>query len=161
MKQTGKASPRIFAHPADQGSVLLEFALVLPLLFLILLATVEFGYAFREHQILQNAVREGARFSALPGNQVSPLNPNATLAAIQQYVVDYCQKAHIGTPVKPEEITIDQNCLISYSASDGVTGVRGSKVSISHTHSLIFSGAMLPIGGQIALSASVIFRNMY
>ena len=161
MKHAGRSLQENWIHSDDRGAVLVEFALVLPLLILILLATVEFGFAFREYQILQNAVREGARFSALPGSQVSPINPNATLSAVQQYVIDYCNNAHISSPVTAPEISIDQNYLISYTAADGVTGVRGSMVSINHTHSLIFGGAMLPVGGQIALRASVIFRNMY
>lgn len=160
MKQVGRALQEKWIH-RDRGAILVELAMVLPLLFLILLATVEFGFAFREHQILQNAVREAARFSANPGNQVSPVNPNATLAAVQEYVIDYCNNAHISSPVNPDEISIDQNYPISYTADDGVTGVRGSMVSISHTHALIFGGAMLPVGGQIVLTASVVFRNMY
>jgi|WetSurMetagenome_2_1015567.scaffolds.fasta_scaffold759755_2 Flp pilus assembly protein TadG len=145
----------------DRGAVLVEFALVLPLLFLLLLAAVEFGYAFRTHQILQNAVREAARYSVLPGNEVSSLNPNATEAAVKQRIIDYCQSAHLDPVVTAAQITINQHCPISYTAADGVTGVQGSLVTIDYTHNLLFGGAMLPIGNHLTLHASVVFRNMY
>lgn len=163
MKQANRDILKNWPQQQDQGSVLVELALITPVLVLIILAAVEFGYAFRSHQILQNAVREGARFSALPGNQVSELNPNATEMAIKQRVIDYCQKAGLASAVSEAEIAINQNYLISYKsvADDGVTAVRGSQVTINHAHKLLFGGAMLPVGGQIALHASVVFRNMY
>ncbi len=147
----------------DQGAALVEFALVLPLLLLLLLATVEFGYAFRTHQILQNAVREGARFSALPGNEVSSLNPNATEAAVKKKVIDYCTSAHLNPVVTEAQITINQHFPINYSSAtvDGVTGVQGSQITVDYPHNLLFGGAMLPISGSITLHAGVVFRNMY
>jgi Flp pilus assembly protein TadG len=163
MKQVHRIATKSWLQQDDQGSVLVELALVTPVLLLMLLGTIEFGYAFRAHQILQNAVREGARFSVVPGNQVSALNPNATEMAIKQRVIDYCQKARLNSTVSAEEITINQNYLIAYTSAtdDGVTGVRGSQVTIKHVHALLFGGAMLPIGKTLALHASVVFRNMY
>jgi Flp pilus assembly protein TadG len=161
MKQLNKFFREDWRKKNDRGAVLVEFALVLPLMILLLLATIEFGYAFRTFQILQNAVREGAHFSALPVNEAPPLNPHANDAAIQACVIDYCQRANLNPLVTAAQITIDQHCPIAYSAADGTTGVQGSEVKVDYTHNLLFGGAMLPIGGSINLHASVVFRNMY
>jgi Flp pilus assembly protein TadG len=161
MKQLHRILRKDWRNKDDQGAVLVEFALVLPLLFLMLLATIEFGYAFRTHQILQNAVREGARFSVLPGNEVSSLNPTATEDAVKQRVIDYCQRAHLDPVVTAAQITINQHCPISYTDSNGVTGVQGSQITVDYTHNLLFGGAMLPISNHLTLHASVVFRNMY
>ncbi len=52
------------AAQAEQGAVAVEFALVLPLLVLLLLGTLTAGLAYSRAIGIQNAVREGARFGA-------------------------------------------------------------------------------------------------
>ena len=46
-------------------------ALVLPLLTLLLIGIINMGLVIREHQVLQNAAREGARYSTLQGNRIT------------------------------------------------------------------------------------------
>ena len=46
------------------AQAMVEFALVLPVVMLILLAIVEFGFAFAHHITLEYATREGARMGA-------------------------------------------------------------------------------------------------
>lgn len=48
-----------------KGQSLVEFALVLPLLLLIVVGILEFGIAFRTFQVVTNAAREGARTAVL------------------------------------------------------------------------------------------------
>ncbi len=45
----------------ERGASAIEFALLLPLLLLILMGTVEFGLLLYDQQIITNASREGAR----------------------------------------------------------------------------------------------------
>ncbi len=54
-----------------RGVTTVEFALVSPLFFLLVLASIEFGWAMMASGILTNAAREGARAGALDGAQVS------------------------------------------------------------------------------------------
>jgi Flp pilus assembly protein TadG len=51
----------------EAGAELIEFALVLPLLMLMLLAIIDFGMLFQRYHVVTNAAREGARVSVLPG----------------------------------------------------------------------------------------------
>ena len=49
----------------DRGAVMVEFAIVLPVLLLLLLGIVEFGRAYNTQVSIQAAAREGARELAL------------------------------------------------------------------------------------------------
>ncbi len=52
---------------ADDGAALIEFAIVLPLMLLVLFGTIDFGLLFQRYQVVTNAAREGARIAVLPG----------------------------------------------------------------------------------------------
>ena len=51
--------------PKPPGASALEFALVLPLLLLVVLGGLDWGYYFFAEQIVVNAAREGARAGSL------------------------------------------------------------------------------------------------
>ena len=46
---------------------MIEFALIFPLLLLVILGIVDFGFLFQRYEVLTNATREGARMAVLPG----------------------------------------------------------------------------------------------
>jgi len=50
---------------SERGAELIEFALTLPLLLLLVLGIIEFGFLFQEYEVVTNAAREGARLGAL------------------------------------------------------------------------------------------------
>jgi Flp pilus assembly protein TadG len=55
----------------DKGAAMVEFAIVLPVLLLILLGIIEFGRAWNAQESIQAAAREGARELAVnPGDDV-------------------------------------------------------------------------------------------
>jgi Flp pilus assembly protein TadG len=60
----GGAAARRWARRRERGAVAVEFALVLPLLAMLLIGVVTGGVAFTNSIGLANAVREGARFGA-------------------------------------------------------------------------------------------------
>jgi Flp pilus assembly protein TadG len=51
---------------SESGAELIEFSLTLPLLLLLVLGIIEFGFIFREYEVVTNAAREGARIAILP-----------------------------------------------------------------------------------------------
>ncbi|PYR46146.1 MAG: hypothetical protein DMF95_19070, partial [Acidobacteria bacterium] len=51
----------------ERGAVLIEFALVLPLLLVLFAGMFDMGLAFQRYQAVTNAAREGARMAVLPG----------------------------------------------------------------------------------------------
>jgi len=52
---------------SERGAELIEFAIVVPLLILMLAAIMDFGMLFRTYEAVTNAAREGARVGVLPG----------------------------------------------------------------------------------------------
>jgi len=54
---------------AEEGVAALEMALLLPLLLLMLMVILEFGYVFFVDLTLTNAVREGARVGVVVGDE--------------------------------------------------------------------------------------------
>ena len=49
----------------DRGAILVEFALIVPILVILLVGIIEFGRAYNTQIALQGAAREGARALAL------------------------------------------------------------------------------------------------
>jgi Flp pilus assembly protein TadG len=129
-------------------------AIVLPIFGLLLLGTMEFGSIARDHQILQNAAREGARFSALPNNRLGGANSAAVLATIQNRIIAYLQNERIT--VTAADINVDQ----AYPMTIGALNVLGSKITITYQRSVIFPGitTWVPLG-TMQLKGTALFRN--
>jgi Flp pilus assembly pilin Flp len=49
----------------ESGAVAVEFALLLPVLLLILIGTIQFGIVYSQYQVMEGAAREGARCAAV------------------------------------------------------------------------------------------------
>ncbi|MFV9510501.1 TadE/TadG family type IV pilus assembly protein [Tepidibacillus sp. LV47] len=49
----------------EQGQSLVEFALVTPILLLLLLGIIEFGHIFYSYLMIENASRDGARYGSV------------------------------------------------------------------------------------------------
>lgn len=64
----------------EAGQALAEFVLVIPILLLLVFGIVEFGLAFRTHQIVTNSAREGARVAVLPSTD----DPNIVEGVVEQ-----------------------------------------------------------------------------
>ncbi len=67
----------------QRGATIIEAAFVLPILFMSLLAILEFGRAYNEYQVLTNAAREAARYAVAPLEGTNTLPSNAATVAEQ------------------------------------------------------------------------------
>jgi TadE-like protein len=78
--------------PRDRGAVAVEFALVLPLLLLLIFGIIDFGRALNAQITLTQAAREGARLEALgQSNVVTRTQAAATgLSPVTVTIVDSC-----------------------------------------------------------------------
>lgn len=130
--------------------MLVEFAIVAPLLVLLLLGIADLGLIIHEHQVVQNAAREGARFASLPSS--NPLASGGSVAAIQQRVVNYCQKERIV--MTAADVSVNQQYPITVNGET----VFGSRVSVNYTRSTLFPG--LPLA-SVTLTGFSVFRNLY
>lgn len=148
-------STRRRVNREDAGAVLVELALVLPLLALLFLTVIDLGLVIWEHQVLQNAAREGARFSSLPRSWIDPRNPGASETDIKQRVLDYCLEE--GISINAGDITVDQR----YPITVGSYTVYGSEVTVRYSRSFLVPGAPLLPFAQVTLSGRAVFRNLY
>ncbi len=93
---------RLHRDARDDGAAAVEFALVLPLLLLIIFGIIDFGRAYMAQIALTQAAREGARVAALdPAGDVedrvdaaaAPFSP----ADVASAVVSGCARATSGS----------------------------------------------------------------
>jgi Flp pilus assembly protein TadG len=74
----------------EDGVAAVEFALLLPLIVIILFATTEFGISMAKWEDYESAAREGARFAAVHCAPTSPCdNPNEVWAVVKNASSDY------------------------------------------------------------------------
>ena len=99
----------------ETGASAVEFAIVLPLLILLLFGAIEFGLLLYNQQVITNASREGARFGIVVDA------PRKTEAEIKNEVREYCN----GTDEDGNLVTFDGNKLLT-DADIVVQGAQGS-----------------------------------
>ena len=125
---------RVFT--ATDAAQILELAIALPLLAVLVVGISDFSQAFNLKQKLNNAVREGARFSSsLPTNDLSnatscgaPPSPGS-VCAVRDLVAAYLQRAKIN------------DCGLS---------TQGATASAPWTY--VASGNGCPAGGNLTLT---------
>jgi hypothetical protein len=176
MRQVLSRSSGYVCTGRDQGQVLVEFAFALPIMALILIVVVNLGLIVREHQVVQNAAREGARFSCLQeynirvwpgGGSIPPLNPctaspgdidsHIKIQQIKQIVVDYCKQE--GITISTADVGVDQ-CSQIPAGPLGMAAV-GSEVTVTYNRQMLLIGyPILPLD-TMTISGRSVFRNLY
>ncbi len=79
---TRPQSRRRRQRPPERGAALVEFAIVAPLLVLLLLGMVEFGWLFGQYNDVRHGAREGGRYASVNGG----ITPPADALTIRDYV---------------------------------------------------------------------------
>jgi Flp pilus assembly protein TadG len=74
-----RTNPRRWA--SERGAELIEMAVALPLLLLVVMGIVDFGFLFQRYLVLTNAAMEGARVAVLPGYSMADAQNRATTYA--------------------------------------------------------------------------------
>jgi Flp pilus assembly protein TadG len=72
----------------QRGQTVTEFALVLPLLMLVLLGIMQFGVLFRDYLAVVDAVRAGARVGAVSRQSTSPTPKEKCEQAVEKAAAD-------------------------------------------------------------------------
>jgi hypothetical protein len=115
----------------DKGAELIEFALVLPLLLLVLFGILDFGIMFQRFETVTNAAREGARIAVLPGY---------AQADVEARVTQYLTAAGLtATPTfaytAPQAVNVGGACVT-------LTGI-----TIGYPHQFIVVGRIVTLFG--------------
>src|SRR6266516_1851721 len=84
----------------QRGTALVEMTMILPVLTILFLGIVQFGLVLREHQVVQNAAREGARLSMVKVYDCKESDAsNNTLSTIGNLVTQYLNQENISVTV--------------------------------------------------------------
>lgn len=111
---------------SEDGAQLVEFALVLPLLLLVVLGIAEFGIIFQRYEVVTNAAREGARIAVLPGY----LTPDVE-ARVRTYVTQGRVPATLTNP----NIVVAN---VSIPVGGGRPPINARRVTVTYTHNYLF-----------------------
>jgi Flp pilus assembly protein TadG len=123
-----------------RGAELIEFALVFPLLLLLVLGMVDFGFLFQRYEVLTNAAREGARMAVLPGTY------NNT--DVRARVCSYIQSGGLAitgscpTPTNPVITPSDTTVPLPGGAT-----MQAKRVDITYTNTYLFIGPIARMFG--------------
>jgi Flp pilus assembly protein TadG len=96
---------------SEEGAVAVEFAIIFPVLILVLFGIFEFGQFFSELEVYESAAREGARAAAVRGS-ASDIQAAVTSAS-SPFTVG-------GTPTADivcTDLTVGQMVTVSWSQS--------------------------------------------
>jgi len=127
----------------EDGVAAVEFAIILPVLALILFGVLEFGRVWSQYQVFQGAAREGARCAAVKATDFSDCN---ILTSVNQAAAPY-------DPQDPIAIQI-----AGAPAPDGCTdATQGEDVQVSWTQPLRIT---IPFWNDVTVNSNIsaVFR---
>lgn len=128
---------------SEDGAELIEFAVVLPLLMLLVLGIIDFGFLFQRYEVVTNAAREGARIAVLPDYQGPNLAENVRVR-VQQYLdASGLTGAATVTALPPQAVSIGGGACIT------LTGV-----TVSYPHDFAFVGPLVRLVGGSSFGAT-------
>lgn len=132
---------------SERGAMIVEFAIVLPLLMLMLMGTIELGLLLYNKQVLTNASREGARtgVARFDANGDTVFNG----VDIEAIVTQYCQQRLITFGVAGDPVT----------TPSGFGGAYGTvlTVTVDYDYKLLFS-QLLKLGPVLHLKTETVMR---
>jgi Flp pilus assembly protein TadG len=151
----------------QHGAALVEFALVAPLLLVIVAGIVDFGFLFQRYEVVTNAAREGARLGSLPGyvTCATPSTNPATAPAVDTRVRAYVQQGLALTTtqmntVMPTGAVVVTCPTMAVPIPSGTTNVNMVAVQVTYTHNFMMLGPMLAmINGSWGNTMNVIGRS--
>ena len=144
-----RTTPGRRRRSGEAGVETVEFALVFPLLLLVVLGIVDYGFMFQRYEVVTNAAREGARVAALPGYaQVD----------IEDRVTNFLAAGAVPTSAGNPAVTVTPTTIPNGAGAWPATTVR-----VSYNHDYLFIGGLIGwFGGALGpstLEAQSTMRN--
>jgi Flp pilus assembly protein TadG len=144
---------------------LVEFAVVVPLFFLLMFGIIDMGHLYFVQVTLENALRQAGRYAVTGAHLPDPNNPAQNLSRVDS-ITRVAKKAATGLDVT--QILISSDLGGQWQASNTTTnlnaaGLPGDTVTISlTTHLTLFTNLLGHFYGTNdvdTFSESVTFRN--
>jgi Flp pilus assembly protein TadG len=143
MAQVNSAVGRL---KSERGAELIEFALIFPILLLVVVGIIDFGFLFQRFEVLTNATREGARMAVLP---------NYTEADVQARVCAYLNSGGVpnsGCTTNPVVTVTDADIPVG----GGLPPIQARRVQVAYTHNFMFMGPIVSLVGGTWTNTRVI-----
>ncbi|HYX84010.1 MAG TPA: TadE/TadG family type IV pilus assembly protein [Gaiellales bacterium] len=128
----------------QQGQAVTEFAVILPVLLLVLLAIYQFGVVFNNYIQVTAAAREGARKAAVSRSAGS-------CASVQTMAINAAKSAAPGLDQSKIGVTVSATCTNNQYAAGSDT-----KVTVTYPYSVSILGKVVASGN---LSSSTTMRE--
>lgn len=127
----------------QRGAAALEFALVAPVLLLMMLGMIDFGLRLNAEAVVANAARDGARVASLGGDsgqvKAAALKSSYSSATVK---VDCLLSTDLAT-------ACDNGATYDVARTDKKTTSNVARVTVSYTYSYI-----TPLANWIGLSST-------
>jgi len=134
----------------EKGAAIIEFALVLPLLIIIISGAIEFGLVMYNKQVITNASREGARAG------IVYQTPRVTDDAIKQEVQYYT--ANQLVTFGEDQKTLDPNDIDIVHPAEPVTG-DDLTVTVTYRYTFLVISNFIPgLGNLLELTARTVMK---
>lgn len=134
---------------SDEGAELIEMAIVLPLLLLLFMGMVDFGFMFQRYVVLSNAAAEGARVASLPGYTTADVT-----ARVNAYATDSGIPGTVTT------------ARVAVALPGGAAGVTwpGSQVTVTHVYNYQYIGPIAALfsnapNGSVTITSRATVRH--
>jgi Flp pilus assembly protein TadG len=115
---------------SERGAELVEFAIILPLLLLLMAGIVDFALLFHSYQVTTNAAREGARLAMLPGYDQAGYA--TALARIDNYITTGGASGAYTRTITPVTVPLGGGLMAS-----GVTA------TVTYSHNFLLIGPVV------------------
>jgi len=137
-------SRRLSGLAADRGAAAVEFALLLPLLLLIVFGIIDFGRALNAQITITQAAREGARLDALNQPNVVPRTQAAAtgLSGVGVTIVSACPPGSGPTANADVKVSYTFNFITPIGAIAKLFGGGGGGSGLGSALSLTAQGVM-------------------
>lgn len=114
----------------NKGQALVEFAIILPILLIILMGIIEFGMMMNSYLTIQNAAREGARLGIVGGTDIEI---NTLITKISPSL----NTSDLNVSISPDEVsrnpgdTLDVNITYKYHMTVPIiSAILGNEIDL-------------------------------
>ena len=111
---------------SERGAELVEFALCFPLLLIVVLGILDFGFLFQRYEVVTNAAREGARVAVLPGYASADVTDR-----VEQYLTA------AGLDATLADVTPMAAAAVEIAPGGPCMTLSGVRVDYPHTYSFV------------------------
>jgi hypothetical protein len=142
-------SHKRFMRADEQGTALVEFALILPILIALLFGVIEFGFAFNSNLEVRSASREGARLAAVDNGCGS--GTSCSSPGVQR------DNLIVATRAKATGLANRQSIKISVSLPNGTQAGKDAEVCLNYTLQSK-TGLFSPVLNNVVLKSKAVMR---